>query len=56
MRIDPAELLARLMATGVVYFDREYVGVASDGTEVSIGTDKESALRYLASHPTPDTW
>jgi len=44
---------------GWIWYDtvtREVVGVASDGKEVSLGHDCESALRYLAAHPTPEDW
>ena len=61
-------ILERHLANGVIRlcpgqaFD-EYVGVASDGTEVSIGTvfagDVESATSmysYLAAFPFPSNW
>jgi hypothetical protein len=51
--------LAALMKSGKVFKDRgEYVGVADDGTEVSIGNVGEEAKveKYLEAHPTPDTW
>ena len=52
-------IMAMLVADGVIFFDgTEIVGIASDGTEVSIGDTREqdAACIYLASHPTPDTW
>ena len=42
---------------GLVRFDGNlWVGKASDGVEVILGHTSESAERYLASNPTPDTW
>ena len=38
--------------------NREFVGTASDGTEVTLGEfdNPGSLMRYLKDHPTPDTW
>lgn len=38
--------------------DGEYIGTATDGTEISLGykRDLQAAERYLAACPTPDTW
>jgi hypothetical protein len=47
-----------LLMEGVIRYDpeyQEYIGVASDGVEVSFG--EESAARlYLAAHPSPADW
>jgi hypothetical protein len=52
-------VLDTLLASGVVrVVDREYVGRASDGSEVNLGCVHypESAERYLTAHPTPESW
>jgi hypothetical protein len=50
-------ILWKLFTTGVVrLIDRELVGVASDGQEVNLGSDANSAERYLKSHPNPTDW
>jgi hypothetical protein len=51
--------LDRALASGLVRLvDMEYVGTATDGVELTVGTilDKEATDRWLASYPTPDTW
>ena len=52
-------ILHRLMAAKIVWFDeddREYVGLASDGVEVSLGNEKNQVERFLTNSPTPDKW
>lgn len=52
-------ILAGLIAAGhIVVTDHEYVGTASDGVEVRIGSDHapELAERYLTDHATPESW
>lgn len=51
--------LAKLKADGHVRQDgTEIVGVAADGTEVSLGDirDMKAFHAYIRAHPTPDTW
>ena len=51
--------LDALIAAGTVWVDDgEYVGRASDGTEVSLGYvgDEPAVARYLAANPTPERW
>lgn len=39
--------------------NREYTGVAADGTEVTLGcfdNPFEQMMNFLKDHPTPDTW
>lgn len=50
-----------LLANGTIWVSddhSEYVGNASDGTEVNLGYEfeKDATERYLVAHPTPDTW
>ena len=52
-------ILEHLIKKGSVYIDSsEYVGIASDGIEVHLGTVgyEESLYRYLLARPTPDLW
>lgn len=52
-------LLDHLLKDGSVWLDgREYVGRATDGVEVSLGSlgDEEWIEKYLSANPTPDTW
>jgi hypothetical protein len=55
----PGPLLAALIAADVARWDdffSDYVATASDGTLVGFGCDPAGIERYLATHPTPDTW
>lgn len=56
----PTPILDGLILGGAVYVSEhdELIGIAADGVEVHIGNvhDKPAAERYLADHPTPDTW
>jgi hypothetical protein len=39
--------------------NREYTGIAADGTEVTLGcfdNPFDQMMRFLKDHPTPDTW
>jgi len=48
-----------LLGSGVIWNDgSSYVGTASDGVEVLLGTvgDEESLERYLTKNPTPSHW
>jgi hypothetical protein len=52
-------ILEQLIKLGKIWVEgREYVGLAEDGTIVSVGNvgQEEQAEKYLAAHPTPDTW
>lgn len=49
--------LHRCLTNNTVYRVHDtYIGIASDGDHVHIGQDLQSTERYLADHPTPDTW
>jgi hypothetical protein len=51
--------LSKLLVAGTITIDKgEYIGKASDGVTVSIGTCgyEDAAERYLAARPTPDLW
>lgn len=55
------EILNDLMGRGIVKHDQkthEYLGCASDGKWVGIGTDLSYRvlLRFLEDRPTPDRW
>lgn len=53
------EILESLLADGAIWLEgREYIGRASDGTEVALGSkDREDTIvQYLAIRPTPDDW
>jgi hypothetical protein len=56
----PGPRLEALLASGIVWKDHsEFVGKASDGTEVQIGNDADNPARiesYLASNPGPENW
>lgn len=63
----PGPILAALLRSGVVRMvpvsqhegaTVEYVGTASDGTDVNLGNvGEEKALEsYLRDNPTPDKW
>ena len=53
----PTPTLDRLAAAGMVWYaDGEWIGRASDGTEVSFGAEREGAERYLQAHPSPTEW
>lgn len=56
-------LMGKYMASGVIWREgNALVGKASDGQIVTLESDMtrptaaRDATRYLASHPTPDTW
>lgn len=53
-------ILDGLAAAGLIWIDShgEYVGVARDGVEVSLGMVGYEAdvERYLRAHPTPADW
>lgn len=50
-------ILFAFLTNGVIRKENgEYIGTASDGVEVDLGTDVEFLCKYLANHPTPDTW
>jgi len=52
-------LLENLIAMKLIYLDEnEYVGIASDGTEVNLGYigNEKRIEYYLQSNPTPSTW
>jgi hypothetical protein len=56
-----ATLLMERMREGLIKLDPktgEYVGIASDGTEVIMGRagEEEQLERYLRSNPHPSTW
>ena len=61
-KIEPGPRLCELLASGDIWIDEEfgmeYVGLASDGVEVNIGTvGQEDALEWLLSlKPTPEDW
>jgi hypothetical protein len=61
-KLDPTKYptLYSLIEQGLVWLDEnnEYVGRASDGIEVSIGSihDRERCERYLKDRPSPDRW
>lgn len=51
--------LDKLMADGVARWDatdREWVGVAHDGVETSLGRTRIEVERYLKLHPSPASW
>ena len=52
-------LIGNLVHSGKMFMeDGEYVGIASDGVQVILGTvgEEDRLARYLTDHPTPDTW
>ena len=53
-------ILDALRANGDVYidFDGSYIGIAWDGAEVILGTDRHPDLaeNYLKVFPTPQDW
>ena len=52
-------ILAGLIASGAITMkDGEYVGTASDGVDVLIGSEgrESDAEAYLTDYPTPDLW
>lgn len=52
-------MLEKLLESGsVIARCGEYIGTASDGVEIILGTiGQEDILEsYLLSHPTPETW
>jgi len=54
-----APLLVARILDGSVHFDmstKEYVGIASDGVEVGLGSDPDGVEKYLVANPTPDCW
>lgn len=57
----PTPTLDRLMAEGLIKFSfkmRDYYGTNAKGEEISFGgVGHEAEIeRYLAAHPTPETW
>lgn len=51
--------LQELMESGLIWYDKddmEYVGKASDGTEVSLGCVESEINTYLDHRPTPEQW
>ncbi len=53
------QILEALIRRGHVWVDgNEYVGKASDGVEVRLGSVGEERILgvYLLTHRTPDTW
>jgi hypothetical protein len=58
----PTPILDALLASKVIRIEKgEFVAIAKDGTEVSLGCaaipeDFQAAERYLAAYPTPDMW
>ncbi|UVG34474.1 hypothetical protein SEA_GAZEBO_105 [Microbacterium phage Gazebo] len=56
----PTPILDALIVAGHIHVSEhgEYVGTASDGTEVLIGQTfaADAAERYLADFPSPDMW
>lgn len=51
--------LEQLLESGLVYSDgNNYIGKASDGQEVAIGTvgDEKRTNEYLESYPSPSDW
>lgn len=56
---EPGPRLQTLMALGhIKLIDSEYVGIASDGTEVNIGDANycDAIEIYLANNSTPEEW
>lgn len=52
-------LLQKLIKAKKIFIDNgEYVGKASSGEEVSLGSigDEKSVEKYLKSHPDPKDW
>lgn len=61
MRNTPGPRLQDLLTKKIVYFDdrsQAYVGRASDGVEVQIGSIGEELTieNYLNEHPGPESW
>lgn len=53
------ETVRALLADGTIRVEgREYVGTASDGVVVSLGSvgEERQLLAYLLAHPSPETW
>ncbi len=51
--------LQELINSGTVRYDSEdmeYIGKASDGTEVSFGSDESQVNKYLENRPNPEQW
>lgn len=49
-------LLWELIQSGLVKLDRDWIGLAADGTWVSFGATADGAERYLTANPTPGQW
>lgn len=54
----PFLTLSQFIARGIIRLDEkgEYVGLADDGVEVSLGESRQQVEAYLVSHPTPSHW
>lgn len=53
------ELLNKLIKEGHIFlYNGEYVGIASDGIQVWMGSEGHEAyiIAFLVDYPTPDTW
>lgn len=51
-------VITTLIEAGHAYYDGDtLMGIASDGVHLSLMcATEEETLRYLADHPTPETW
>lgn len=60
-----SRLCCAMRAGHIILRNEEFIGIAADGIEVSMGyswpgkiglTELQRIENYLSQHPTPDTW